>query len=241
MLYISIKEIRNFKLKKTFNYTLSLRCISIVYFVFTLQLRNVIEKQEKKNNCCCCCLYQCYLHRNKFSIDFSSKCHKFTRNWNKQKKQAEILCSMTHSFTYKTFTHKYTHTASLTFIVVYFQFPCVFQDLWLYLFLKTNKNKNNKKNINTLHYITFVVYSFKSTGSAIYLFFLKNALKKLQNILWNFFFYLKVQSFRLMKYNFIQMAALAGHAIAHMIGPIFKHIIDCVQLYFSNGFRNIVL
>ena len=42
--------------------------------------------------------------------------------------------------------------------------------------------------------------------------------------------------------NFIQMAALAGHAVAYMIVPIFKHIIDCVQqLYFTNGFTNIVL
>ena len=30
-----------------------------------------------------------------------------------------------------------------------------------------------------------------------------------------------------MENNFIQMAALAGHAVAYKIGPIFKHIIDC--------------
>ena len=41
--------------------------------------------------------------------------------------------------------------------------------------------------------------------------------------------------------NFNQMAASAGHAIAYTIGLIFKHIIDCVQLYFTNGFTNIVL
>ena len=40
-----------------------------------------------------------------------------------------------------------------------------------------------------------------------------------------------------MENNFIQMAASAGHTT----GPIFKHIIDCVQLYFTNGFTNIVL
>ena len=45
----------------------------------------------------------------------------------------------------------------------------------------------------------------------------------------------RVQSFRLI------MAASAGHAVAYTIGPIFKHIIDCVQLYFTNGFTNIVL
>ena len=39
---------------------------------------------------------------------------------------------------------------------------------------------------------------------------------------------------------FIQMAASAGYAVAYTIGAIFKHIIDCVQLYFSNGFTNIV-
>ena len=43
-----------------------------------------------------------------------------------------------------------------------------------------------------------------------------------------------------MKNNLVQMAASAGHAVAYTIGPIFKHI-DCVQLYFINGFTNIVL
>ena len=41
--------------------------------------------------------------------------------------------------------------------------------------------------------------------------------------------------------NFIKTAASAGHAVAYTIGLIFKHIIDCVQLYFTNGFTNIVL
>ena len=44
-----------------------------------------------------------------------------------------------------------------------------------------------------------------------------------------------------MENNLIQMAASAGHALAYMIGPIFMHIIDCVQLYFTNGFTIIVL
>ena len=30
------------------------------------------------------------------------------------------------------------------------------------------------------------------------------------------------------------MAASAGHAVAYTIGAIFKHIIDCVQLYFNS-------
>ena len=46
-----------------------------------------------------------------------------------------------------------------------------------------------------------------------------------------------------MENNFIQMAASAVHvvAVADTIGLIFKHIIDCVQLYFTNGFTNIFL
>ena len=44
-----------------------------------------------------------------------------------------------------------------------------------------------------------------------------------------------------MENNFIQMVASAIHAVAYAIGPIFNHIIDCVQLYFIHGFTNIVL
>ena len=44
-----------------------------------------------------------------------------------------------------------------------------------------------------------------------------------------------------MEKNFFQMTASAGHAVTYTMGPIFKHIIDCVQLYFTNGFTNIVL
>ena len=44
-----------------------------------------------------------------------------------------------------------------------------------------------------------------------------------------------------MENNFIQMAASAGLAVAYTIGPIFMHIIDCVQLYFTNPITNIVL
>ena len=44
-----------------------------------------------------------------------------------------------------------------------------------------------------------------------------------------------------MENNFIQMAASADNAEAYTIGPIFKHIIDCVQLYFTNGYTNMVL
>ena len=44
-----------------------------------------------------------------------------------------------------------------------------------------------------------------------------------------------------MENNFIQMAASFGHAVAYTIGPIFKNIINCLQLYITNGFTNIVL
>ena len=39
-----------------------------------------------------------------------------------------------------------------------------------------------------------------------------------------------------MENNFIQMAASGGHVEAYTIGSIFRHIIGCVQLYFTNGF-----
>ena len=44
-----------------------------------------------------------------------------------------------------------------------------------------------------------------------------------------------------MEKNFIQMAASASNEVAYTIGPIFNHIIDCVQLFFTNGFTNIIL
>ena len=44
-----------------------------------------------------------------------------------------------------------------------------------------------------------------------------------------------------MENNYIRMVASAGHAVSYTIVPIFKHIIDCVQLHFTNGFTNIVL
>ena len=70
------------------------------------------------------------------------------------------------------------------------------------------------------------------------IFFLENASTKSTEYFLKFLFLFEVQSFRLiMETNFIQMVASAGHA--YTISPIFKHIIDCVQL--SNGFTNIVL
>ena len=37
-----------------------------------------------------------------------------------------------------------------------------------------------------------------------------------------------------MESNFIQMTASAGYAVAHTIGPIFKHIIDCMKSPWSS-------
>ena len=70
--------------------------------------------------------------------------------------------------------------------------------------LQIIKIKQNKSNDN----ITLNIRSDK------YLFFRK-CLKKLLNVYSNFFFYLKVQFFRLiMENNFIQIAATVGHAVA---------------------------
>ena len=44
-----------------------------------------------------------------------------------------------------------------------------------------------------------------------------------------------------MEINFIEMAASAGHTVAYKISAIFKHIIECVPLYFTNDFTNIVI
>ena len=56
------------------------------------------------------------------------------------------------------------------------------------------------------------------------LFFL-NGLKK------NYWIFSQISFF--MENNIIQMFASAGYAVAYTIGSIFKHIIDCVQLYFT--------
>ena len=76
-------------------------------------------------------------------------------------------------------------------------------------------NLSNRENVE-YHFIPNSIYKARQT-----LFFGKYLKKKLQNIFLNFFFYLKVQSFRLIKENnFIQMAASAGLAVANTIGPI---------------------
>ena len=43
-----------------------------------------------------------------------------------------------------------------------------------------------------------------------------------------------------MENNFIQMPASAGHVVAYTSDSIFKYIIDCMQLCFTNGLTNIV-
>ena len=104
--------------------------------------------------------------------------------------------------------------------------------LWQKFQIEINETVLTKEKEET-NYVHTILHNI---GSAKYLFFAK-CFKKTTEYFLKFLFYLKVQSFRLiMENNFIQMAASAGHAVAYMIGPIFKHIIDCVQLYFTNGF-----
>lgn len=55
-------------------------------------------------------------------------------------------------------------------------------------------------------------------------------------------FYLKAVSlYLMMEYNFIQVAAAAGLAIADSVDPIFQHIFDCLRQYLSNGITNVGL
>ena len=73
-------------------------------------------------------------------------------------------------------------------------------------------------------------------------FFWKIFKKKTTEYFLKFNLYLKVRSLRLkIENNLILMAASVGHTEAYMIGPMFKHMIDCVQLYFTYFFTNIVL
>ena len=68
---------------------------------------------------------------------------------------------------------------------------------------------------------TLLLRNQKITGSAKYLYFFLNALKSYWIFSQISFFYLKLQFFRLkMENNFIQMAALADHAVAYTIGTI---------------------
>lgn len=70
-----------------------------------------------------------------------------------------------------------------------------------------------------------------------YNFFFGNADKTLLNI----FFYLKAQSCRLiMENNVIETTALADCTVAYPFDIIFNHFIHSFQLYFTNGFPNII-
>ena len=74
-----------------------------------------------------------------------------------------------------------------------------------------------------------------------YLFFLENALKKFEYFLKFLFLFESTIPRLVMENNFILMAASAGHAVGYTNVPTFKHIIDCMPLYFTNGFTNIVV
>ena len=103
-----------------------------------------------------------------------------------------------------------------------------------------NRQRRSSKSYNNRQKkLTNKMKGFKNKNYGVHIFFLFIVIIYLYYL---FPFYLKLQSFRLiMGNNFIQMAAWAGHAVAYTIGPIFKYIVDCVQLYFTNGFTNIVL
>ena len=163
----------------------------------------------------------------------------------KTKKRGHIICIIFYSMIWFLFTGGHSTFFALlnsfVHIVMYFYYmiaamgPKYQKYIWWKKYLTSFQMvNNNKKN------------QFSFIQGPPNIFFVVNALKKkLQNIFSNFFFfYWKVQYFRLiMENNFIQIAASAGHAVAYTIGPIFKHIIDCVQLYsyFTNGFTNILL
>ena len=70
----------------------------------------------------------------------------------------------------------------------------------------------------------------------------ENVLKQLLYIFSNFFFLIQSTILPVNNgNNFIQMAASAGHAVTYTIRQISKHIIDGVQLYFTNCFMSIIL
>ena len=66
-----------------------------------------------------------------------------------------------------------------------------------------------------------------------FFFFFENALNKTTE------YFLKI--IFLFESTILQIALSAGHAVVYTIGPIFKHIIDCVQRYFINDFMDIIL
>ena len=83
-------------------------------------------------------------------------------------------------------------------------------------FLQFNKSIFFK----TFYVAVVVVVGFFIQGSPnTYLCFLENVLN----------LFVLFESTILSANNFIQMAAQAGHAVAYTIGPILKHIVDCVQ------------
>ena len=92
-------------------------------------------------------------------------------------------------------------------------------------------NLNSK--LFQLHYLDYFIsveFLFQIQGPPNTFFYLESVKKTAAEYFLHFFL-LKVQSFWLiMANNFIPMASSAGHAVAYTISPIFKHIIDCVQL-----------
>ena len=118
----------------------------------------------------------------------------------------------------------------------------IFQTLWKILYIGSLQLFSERLIRKTVLEHKAVKYRVRQITS--FFFFFEKCLKRktTKYFLKFFLFCLKVQSFHLiMENNFIEITGSAGHAVAYTIGPIFKHTIDCVQLYFANGFTNIVL
>ena len=95
-------------------------------------------------------------------------------------------------------------------------YSCILNMVMIMIYLKANK-------------IEYLI--LKGSPNNIYF---GKCFKKNYWIFSQIFFFFRL----IMESNFIQMAASAGHAVAYTICPIFKYIIDCVQLYFTNGFTH---
>ena len=119
----------------------------------------------------------------------------------------------------------YTHSTYMTYIHTELKIKCsanIIQQI-----------KNQKQLVKVRNHSS--TFSHIYIGSAIYPFFGKCFKKK------NYWIFSQISYFIWKENNFIQMAVSAGHAIVYAISPIFKHMIDCMQLYFTNDFTNNVL
>ena len=89
-------------------------------------------------------------------------------------------------------------------------------------------------------FFLFWTRSRHNTWSAKYPFLVENALKKTTGYFLKFLFLFESTIFPVNNWKLFHSNS-DGHAVVYMIGPTFKHIIDCVQLYITNGFTHIVV